>query len=303
MPSKKNKKKIGSPLKPKRKLALGRGLDALIPGIESIDDVDYGSNEYFHCDINLIVPNRFQPRVKFAEDELNDLCRSIKEQGIIQPLLVRKDENGYELVSGERRLRASKMAGLSKVPVVIKDISDVKMLEISIVENIQRENLNPIEEAEAYQRLITEFDLKQDQVADRVGKSRSAVANFLRLRRLPAQIKDSMTNGSLSMGHARALLGAKNAAQQSHAWRTILSKNLSVRQTETLIKRLGVEKRENREKEANSDDMYFDNLADDLSRQFGTRVRILRRGKKGKVEIEFFSNNDLDRVIGILKQQ
>jgi ParB family chromosome partitioning protein len=187
--------------------------------------------------------------------------------------------------------------------VVIKDIPDVKMLEISIVENIQRENLNPIEEAEAYQRLITEFDLKQDQVASRVGKSRSAVANFLRLRQLPAQIKDSMTDGSLSMGHARALLGAKNAAQQSHAWRTILSKKLSVRQTETLIKKLGVEKREKRTKETSSDDMYFKNLSDDLSRQFGTRVRILRRGKKGKVEIEFFSNNDLDRVIGILKQQ
>jgi ParB family chromosome partitioning protein len=301
MPSKKNK--IGSPSKPKKKMALGRGLDALIPNIEPIDDVDYGSKEYFHCDINLIAPNRFQPRVQFSEEELNDLCRSIKEQGIIQPLLVRKDENGYELVSGERRLRASKMAGLSQVPVVIKDIPDVKMLEISIVENIQRENLNPIEEAEAYQRLITEFDLKQDQVASRVGKSRSAVANFLRLRQLPAQIKDSMTDGSLSMGHARALLGAKNAAQQSHAWRTILSKKLSVRQTETLIKKLGVEKREKRTKETSSDDMYFKNLSDDLSRQFGTRVRILRRGKKGKVEIEFFSNNDLDRVIGILKQQ
>ncbi len=303
MPSKKNKKKIGSPLKPKRKLALGRGLDALIPGIESIDGVGDDSNEYFHCDINLIAPNRFQPRVQFSEEELNDLCLSIKEQGIIQPLLVRKDENGYELISGERRLRASKMAGLKQVPVVIKDISDVKMLEISIVENIQREDLNPIEEAEAYQRLISEFDLKQDQVASRVGKSRSAVANFLRLRQLPAQIKDSMTNGSLSMGHARALLGVKNAAQQSHAWRTVLSKKLSVRQTETLIKRLGDVKRKNREKEASSDDMYFENLADDLSRQFGTRVRILRRGKKGKVEIEFFSNNDLDRVIGILKQQ
>ncbi len=304
MPSKKNKKKTGSPPKHKRKLALGRGLDALIPNIESIDDdVDDDSKEYFHCDIHLIVPNRFQPRVQFSEEELNDLCRSIKEQGIIQPLLVRKDENGYELVSGERRLRASKMAGLSQVPVVIKDISDVKMLEISIVENIQRENLNPIEEAEAYQRLITEFNLKQDQVAGRVGKSRSAVANFLRLRQLPAQIKDSMTNGSLSMGHARALLGAKNAAQQSHAWRTILSKKLSVRQTETLIKRLGAVNKKNREKEASSDDMYFENLADDLSRQFGTRVRILRRGKKGKVEIEFFSNDDLDRVIGILKQQ
>ncbi len=303
MPSKKNKKKTRSTSKPKRKMALGRGLDALIPGFESIDDVDDDSNEYFHCDINLITPNRFQPRVQFSEEELNDLHQSIKEQGIIQPLLVRKDENGYELISGERRLRASKMAGLSQVPVVIKDISDVKMLEISIVENIQRENLNPIEEAEAYQRLITEFDLKQDQVASRVGKSRSAVANFLRLRQLPAQIKDSMTNGSLSMGHARALLGAKNAAQQSHAWRTILSKKLSVRQTETLIKRIGAEKRKSRNKEASSDDMYFENLADDLSRQFGTRVRILRRGKKGKVEIEFFSNDDLDRVIGILKQQ
>ncbi len=298
MPKKNNKIKTGSGSQQRKKMALGRGLDALIPSIGPIDE---DASEYFQCDVDLISPNRFQPRMHFSEEELDDLCRSIEEQGIIQPLLVRKDENGYELVSGERRLRASKMAGLSQVPVIIKDISDMKMLEISIVENIQRENLNPIEEAEAYQRLIMEFDLTQDQVANRVGKSRPAVANFLRLRQLPGQIKGSLTDGSLSMGHARALLGAKNQTQQASAWRAVISKKLSVRQTEVLIKRLTNEKRKKKKPVIDSEENHFTNLSEDLSRQFGTKVRIVRQGKRGKVEIEFYNNEDLDRVINLLK--
>jgi len=282
-----------------KKIALGRGLNALLPDIEHLESV---SKEYFQCDIELIRPNRYQPRLRFSEDELEGMARSIKEQGIIQPLLVRKDENGYELVTGERRLRAAKKAGLDQVPVIVKTIRDTDLLEMSIVENIQREDLNPMEEAEAYYQLIAKFDLTQDQVATRVGKSRSAVANFLRLRQLPEQIKASIMDGTLSMGHARALLGASNSAQQNAAWRAVVSKGLSVRETESLIKRLKAKTKKPKKSSTGSEQRYLLSLADDLSRHFGTKVQIKRRGQKGKVEIAFYNNDDLDRLLSLLKQ-
>jgi len=282
-----------------KKIALGRGLNALLPDIEHVESI---SKEYFPCDIELIRPNRYQPRLRFPEDELEGMARSIKEQGIIQPLLVRKDENGYELVTGERRLRAAKKAGLDQVPVIVKAITVTNLLEMSIVENIQREDLNPMEEAEAYYQLITKFDLTQDQAAARVGKSRSAVANFLRLRQLPEQIKASIMDGTLSMGHARALLGASNSAQQNAAWRAVVSKGLSVRETESLIKRLKVKTKKPKKSSTGSEQRYLLSLADDLSRRFGTKVQIKRRGQKGKVEIAFYNNDDLDRLLSLLKQ-
>lgn len=288
-----------SGLKKTKKIALGRGLDALIPGIDTVED---RSKEYFQCDIELIRPNRFQPRLRFSVDELEELSRSIKEHGIIQPLLVREDDNGYELATGERRLRAAKISGLSHVPVVVKNITDSDLLEMSIVENIQREDLNPMEEAKAYNMLITEFDLTQDQVAVRVGKSRSAVANFLRLRQLPEQIKISIIDGALSMGHARALLGAKTSAQQNAVWRSVISKGLSVRETENLIKRLKSEEIKPKESSPSSEQRYLLSLAEDLSRHFGTQVQIKRRGQTGTVEIKFYSNDDLDRLLSLLKQ-
>lgn len=291
-PSKTNPKK-------QKKIALGKGLDALIP---DIGPIERKAEDYFQCDIELIRPNPFQPRRRFSEDEMMELTRSIKEQGIIQPLLLRKTENGYELVAGERRFRAAKSAGLAQVPVIVKDISDEKIIEISIVENIQRENLNPMEEAEAYQRLISEFNLTQEQIAERVGKSRPAIANFLRLPQLPEHIKASIMDGTLSMGHAKALLGAATSAQQNEVWRVIVSKGLSVRQTEILIKRLKEAKEKPIRPEPSSDEIYLSDLADELSRQLGTKVQIKRRGKKGKVEIEFYNNDDLDRLIGILKK-
>ena len=282
-----------------KKIALGRGLNALLPDIEHLESV---SKEYFQCDIELIRPNRYQPRLRFSEDELEGMARSIKEQGIIQPLLVRKDENGYELVTGERRLRAAKKAGLDQVPVIVKTITDTDLLEMSIVENIQREDLNPMEEAEAYYQLIAKFDLTQDQAAARIGKSRSAVANFLRLRQLPEQIKASIMDGTLSMGHARALLGASNSAQQNAAWRAVVSKGLSVRETESLIKRLKAKTKKPKKSSTGSEQRYLLSLADDLSRHFGTKVQIKRRGQKGKVEIAFYNNDDLDRLLSLLKQ-
>ena len=278
----------------KKKIALGRGLDSLIPGADSLQEV---KADYFQCDIDLIRPNPYQPRHTFSETELAELARSIEQQGVLQPLLVRKSDSGYELITGERRLRAAKLAGYQQIPVVIKDVSDANLLEMALIENIQREDLNPLEEAEAYHRLIAEFDLTQDQAANRVGKSRPAVANLLRLRQLPEPIKSSIRDGTLSMGHARALLGADTAAQQNAAWRMVMSKGLSVRQTEVLIKRLKTVKKTSAKHSANSEDIYFLSVAEELSRQFGTRVQIKRRGKKGSVEIEFYSDGDLDRLL------
>jgi ParB family chromosome partitioning protein len=292
-------KKTESGFKKSRKLVLGRGLDALLPDIEPMEDI---SKEYFACDIGMIQPNRYQPRLRFSDNELEDMVNSIRQQGIIQPLLVRKDSKGYELITGERRLRAAKKAGLKQVPVIVKSITDTELLEISIVENVQRSDLNPIEEAEAYHRLITEFGLTQDQAADRVGKSRSAVANFLRLRQLPEQIKGSIMDGNLSMGHARALLGTVTSAQQNSVFRTIIAKGLSVRETERLVKRLKAEKEKSKKPILSSEQRYLSDVADSLSGRFGTKVQIKRRGQRGRLEIEFYSDDDLDRLLNLLKQ-
>lgn len=296
----KKEKTNDSDIKKRKKMVLGRGLDALLPDLDSLENQ---SNEFFHCDIELIQPNRYQPRRRFSPEELAALCDSIKAQGIIQPLLVRSNASaGYELVAGERRLRAAKMAGLTQVPVVIKTISDTAMLEISIIENIQRANLNPLEEADAYQRLIDEFKLTQEEIAQRVGKSRPAVANFLRLRQLSEQIKESIREGALSMGHARALLGADTVAQQRSAYRDILAKGMSVRQTEALIKRLKAAPKKAPPPAADQTDRHLADISDELSRHFGTRVQIKRHGRKGKVEIEFYSHEDLDSLINRLNR-
>jgi ParB family chromosome partitioning protein len=288
----------GTPTR-RKKRALGKGLGALIPEIEKSQE---DSKDFFYCEIELIRPNRFQPRMQFDEDELAELCQSIKEQGILQPLLVREENDGYELIAGERRLRAAQKAGLSQVPVVTKRIDDSKLLELSIVENIQRANINPIEESEAYHRLITEFNLTQDNVATRVGKSRSAVANFLRLRQLPEPIKISIQEGKLTMGHARALLGIENTTQQMAAWRAVVKKDLSVRETEELIRSLKGEKKRPKVGRKNTEAFYLVTLADELSRHFGTKVVIKQRGQAGRVEIEFYSSDDLDRLIERLRQ-
>jgi ParB family chromosome partitioning protein len=286
-------------IKKRKKLALGKGLGALIPDISTAGDME---TDYFYCQVSLIRPNRYQPRKKFKEKELAALSASIKEQGIIQPLLIRRIEDGYELVAGERRLRAAKLAGYRDVPCVIKDLTEKQLLEMSLVENIQRENLNPMEEADAYHRLISEFELTQEDVAIHVGKSRSAVANFLRLRQLPESIKESIVDGALSMGHARALLGISNKAQQSAVWRAVVEKGLSVRETESLVNRFKKESGDSKKRKEGSDEIYFINISEELSRSFGTKVKIRRRGQKGKVEIEFYSNEDLDRLLHLLNQ-
>ncbi|HEX5679925.1 MAG TPA: ParB/RepB/Spo0J family partition protein [Desulfobacterales bacterium] len=282
-----------------KKLALGRGLSALIPDAGPTFQPEDG---FFLCEIDLIRPNRFQPRHQFAEEELAELTGSIREQGVLQPLIVRKSDPGFELIAGERRLRAARRAGLSQVPVVLKAVSDDQLLELSLVENIQRENLNPIEEAEAYHRLIQQLHLTQDQAAARVGKSRSAVANFLRLRQLPEEVKASIVQGGLSMGHARALLGAENGAQQLAAWRAVVARGLSVRETEELVRRLKAEKKKPRASMHGSEAVHLASLSEELSRHLGTKVTIRKSGKQGRVEIEFYGNDDLDRLIARLRR-
>jgi ParB family chromosome partitioning protein len=283
---------------PKRQV-LGRGLDALIPGV---DTSDLGSTAFFYCNIEAIRPNPYQPRRTFAEGELRNLADSIKEKGIIQPLVVRPASTGYELIVGERRWRSARLAGLLQVPVVVKDVSTAEMLELALVENVQREDLNPLEKAEAYHSLMKEFGLTQEQVAERVGQDRSTVANFLRLRHLPKEIQADVVNNKLTMGHARALMGAETPAQQKAVWRRIISNDLTVRATEALVKKLkGQKGKISKSKPASSEDVYLQKVADDLTRHLGTKVEIVRRGKRGKVEIEFYGNDDLDRLVARLK--
>lgn len=297
--AKDNPKKAGDPGRQRKKVALGRGLDALIPDLSA---EKAAPRDFFSCDIGRIRPNRYQPRRQFSDSELADLSRSVAEQGILQPLLVRPDGDDFELIAGERRLRAAKMAGLTSVPVVVRSINDTELLALSIIENIQRADLNPMEEADAYHRLMTEFGLTQEQVADQVGKRRSTVANFLRLRSLAEPIQASILDGELSMGHARALLGAESGARQLAAWRRVVKEGLSVRETEALVRRLKDDVRKKRPA-VPQEDPHFSDLSERLSRRFGTRVKIQRRGKKGKLEIEFYSDEDLDRLLEMLGRE
>ncbi len=298
-----NPKTPSSEIAPKdkkpKKTGLGKGLDALFPEIELSPQSPV--NNFFECDVDQIAPNPFQPRRQFPEAEMTELVDSIKTQGVLQPLLVRQSGGKYELIAGERRLRAAKLAGLFKVPVMVKEIKDVELLELSIIENIQRQDLNPIEEAEAYQQLLTEFKLTQEQVAKRVGKSRPAIANFLRLNQLPQEIKASLKDGVLTTGHARAILALSSAALQRKVGKLVADKGLSVRETERLVQRLNSEAAAKKVTATTQDDIYFKSVSEELSRYFGTRVLIKRKGQQGKLEIEFYSDDDLDRVLGLLK--
>lgn len=285
----------------KQKRGLGKGLDALFPDIE-IDDQNR-QPDYFPCDINRIRPNPFQPRHDFPQEEMAELAESVKSHGVLQPLLVRESKNGYELIAGERRLRAAKMAGLFTVPVVVRLIGDQQLLALSIIENIQRADLNAMDEAEAYQRLMDEFGLTQEQVSSQVGKSRSAVANFLRLNQLSDEVKEHLRSGRLSMGHARALLGAESQALEHAACRTVIARALSVRETEKLVGRLNKSAQSETRPPASSNDVHFAGLEEDLGRRFGTKVKIRRKGKKGRVEIEFYDDRDLDRLLSLLRTQ
>jgi ParB family chromosome partitioning protein len=271
--------------------ALGRGLSALIPDAPLAAPAS--SERALDVDIDLLRPNQFQPRTQMDEGRIEELSRSIKANGIIQPIVVRKADRGYEIVAGERRWRASQRAGLLKVPVVVRDIPDERLLAAALIENIQREDLNPIEEAVAYRRLADEFGLTQEQIAESVGKDRSSVANYVRLLKLPAAVRDQIASGALSMGHARAVLGLPDEAAQTRVALEIAEKGLSVRETEALVKRI-VEP-----PAAKADapkDVHTRAAEERLRFALGTRVRIVRKGKGGRLEIDFGDESELHRI-------
>jgi ParB family transcriptional regulator, chromosome partitioning protein len=273
--------------------ALGRGLSALIPDAPAPPVADRA----LEIDSDLLRPNKFQPRTHMDDERIEELSRSIRANGIIQPIVVRKVEGGYEIIAGERRWRAAQRAGLLKVPVVVRDVPEDRLLAVALIENIQREDLNPIEEAHAYRRLVDEFHLTQEQIADAVGRDRSSVANFLRLLRLPQEVRSNLASGALSMGHARALLALADEVSQLQFARDIVSGNLSVRETEALIRKAQTAPAPKPEPQK---DVHTRAAEDKLRLALGTRVRIVRRGKGGKVEVDFTSEDELQRIYEFL---
>ena len=274
--------------------ALGKGLSALIP-----DEPELRTTPT-EVDIDRLSPNQFQPRGSVDDAKLEELTRSIASHGVIQPIVVRKVGDRFEIIAGERRWRAAERAGLMRVPVVVKDVApgrDQSLLEIALIENIQREDLNPIDEALAYRRLTDDFQLKQEDIATAVGKDRASVANYLRLLKLPDEIRNEVASGRLSMGHARALLALANEADVLRVARDVIARSLSVRETESLVKRI-VEGAESQApvKPAAATDVHTRAAEDRLKLLFGTRVRIVRRGAGGRIEIDFGSEDELIRI-------
>ncbi len=278
-----------------RRPALGKGLSALIPDVPEAP-----RQGAFEVDIDLLSPNEQQPRALMDDAKLEELTQSIKANGIIQPILVRRAGSAYRIIAGERRWRAAQRAGLLKVPIVVRDVpegSEKQLLELALVENIQRENLNPVDEALAYQRLADNFALTQDQIAAAVGKDRSSVANFLRLLKLPEEVRGDLAAGALSMGHARALLGLTDAAAQRQAAREVIARALSVRDTEALVKKMAAPASGRAAKsEPTPSDVHTRAAEDRLRFALGTKVRIVRRGQGGTIEIDFGSEAELNRI-------
>ena len=276
----------------KRK-ALGKGLSALIP--EANDNADMAENGYFQCPIESIEPNPYQPRQEFDNAAIEELAASIKEKGVITPILVSKSEDGYRLIAGERRWRAAQKAGLERIPVVIRESTPIESLELALIDNIHRRDLNPIEEAQAFKRWLEDTETTQDILAQRVGKDRSTISNLLRLLNLPKEIQKDIIDGRLSMGHARVLAGLKSPGEQNRIKDLIIKKDLSVRQTETLAKR---ELSGGHLKKKSHDlDEYLASLSDGLKRSLGTKVEIKRKGKRGTINIHFYSDDELDRLL------
>ena len=269
--------------------ALGRGLSALIP------EAPPGKDAPIEVDIDLLSPNPRQPRAEIDEAKLDELARSIRTNGVIQPLVVRRHSGAHQIVTGERRWRAAQRAGLLRVPVVVRDVADEKLLELALIENIQREDLNPIEEAGAYKQMLDDLGLTQEQAATAVGKDRSSVANYLRLLKLPAEVRNEVAGGRLSMGHARALVALGDEAAIRRAAREIVARSLSVRETEGLVKKLGTTaaKEGRPEREV---DVHTRAAEERLRFTLGSRVRIIRRGKGGRIEIDFTNEDELQRL-------
>jgi len=279
-----------------RKKALGRGLEALLPHI----DVEAIDTEQATVDIDRIDPNPFQPRIEWNPEDLETLAASIHAQGILQPLILRRTGERFQLIAGERRLRAARLAGLARVPAVLREADDGQMLALALVENIHRKDLGPIEKGEAFRRLLEEFDLTQDEMGRQVGLSRSAVANFIRLLDLPESVQALLRKGKLSMGHGRALLGLDSNAQMERLARKTILRNLSVRQLEELVRHPGSRGKKPGRKTAQPPET--DRLVTRLQRRFKTRVRLKDKNGTGRIEIEYHSLEELDRILEMLLQ-
>ena len=292
-----------------KKGGLGKGIDSLITdkvksNIFQDNQGDETNKPILSLNITKVEPNREQPRKNFDEDALQELSESIKQYGILQPLLVQDKKTYFEIIAGERRWRAAKLAGLKEVPVIIKDLSDQEIVEISLIENIQRENLNPIEEAWAYKKLLTEFNLKQDEVADRVSKSRAAVTNSMRLLKLDERVQQMVIEDMISTGHARALLPLGDNDKQYSTAQKIFDERMSVRDTEKLIKKIQSEKEEQKkvEKKSLQYDAVYADLEEKLKAIVGTKVSIHQKTKDaGKIEIEYYNLDDLERITDAMK--
>jgi ParB family transcriptional regulator, chromosome partitioning protein len=284
------------------KKGLGRGLGALIPGASEPRLETDGGALSFRVEVDRITPSPFQPRRTFDEAKIEELAASIRNQGIIQPLVVRRKGDGYELIAGERRWRAAMRAGLTQVPIVVRDASDHEALQLALVENLQREDLNPIEEANGYRRLQEEFQWSQEEMAEKVSKSRPAIANSMRLLSLPTEVQQEVSSGNLPAGQARALLGLHSEPLILSAYREVLAKGLSTRETEKLVRHLLLGRRRRRQVPLIDPDLR--SIVEELQRLLGTRVRLLpkARSARGKIEIEYYSVPDLDRIIQTIRK-
>lgn len=289
---------------------LGKGLDSMIPpkrtaraqAQDSAANKNANKSGEVILKINDVEPNKNQPRRTFNEDSLIELSESIKQHGIVQPLVVAKQKDYYEIIAGERRWRAAKIAGLKEVPVIIKDYSPQEIMEVALIENIQREDLNPIEEAKAYKNLIDEYNLKQDQVAEKVSKSRTAVTNALRLLKLDDRVQEMLINENISSGHARALLGLDDAEKQYNIATQIFDEKLSVRETEKLVKQINRPEQPPKPKKKLKNDFVYRDIEEKLKEKIGTKVKINRKTEdKGKIEIEYYSPEELEKILAYFK--
>ena len=282
-----------------QKKGLGRGLDALIPTAPAVEAHDQSKAvpSGHTVPVDQIKPSPFQPRRNFDDGKISELAASISEQGLIQPLVIRRLPTGFELIAGERRWRAAIKAGLTEVPVIIREATDTEALQLALVENLQREDLNPVEEAAGYQRLQQEFQWTQEEMADRIGKSRPAIANSLRLLTLPQEVQQELAGGNLPAGQARALLGLPNETLIVAACREVIRKGLSTRETEKLVRVMKLGRR--RRSDVTPEDPNIRSVVEEMQRALGTKVRLMPKGKtaKGKIEIEYYSLTDLDRIL------
>jgi ParB family chromosome partitioning protein len=276
-----------------QKRGLGKGLSALIPEKEQ-----GGEEKILYIKADDIRASRYQPRTEFDTEKLDELVASIEEKGVIAPILVRPmDSGGYELIAGERRLRAVKRLGLPEIPAIIKLVTDTEMLQLSLIENVQREGLNPIEEAHAYQRLIDEFSFTQEKIGQSIGKDRSSVANILRLLKLPKKVQEAVSRGTITMGHARALLSLEDTKTQIELCERIIARGLSVRGTEEAVGK----KKTDISKKRLVIDHHISSIENELQQLLATKVKITYRKGRGKINIEYYSDTDLDRILGLIK--